>query len=388
MVSDVTKGSTLPFCKQCGSELGTDVKFCTTCGTPTTTPPTSPTTARQSTVSSSEMREDERYKEPIELVWDTPRKKKTSKQNTVQLARKAPKPPKLRDLVWGVIVLVGGAVSLVLFLNVYTNGFGFMEPGWYLWVDGLFMVYGVFSIWKYVRQKTQYQEIENTTEMRSTQSERVTLGDERREKSQCRSTGLRGSFPLDAETVNDQVTKVSPGVYALGTKDGNTFHVHCVGRSDIDVKAELREYVGKYDRFKFEYSDSPEAAFLKECELYHAFRGSDGKLDNKTHPDKQQGAAWQCPMCASINNETPTIPPRPNVSNSQTYPSVQPQTLHVSALWWLVPFFFGFLGGIIAYFAVKQRNRRTANRLLIFGILWTILPAIVGAAIYYASLPP
>ena len=119
-----------------------------------------------------------------------------------------------------------------------------------------------------------------------------------------KQTGLRGSFSLDAETIDDQVTEVSPGVYALGLKKGNIFHVHFVGRSDVDINAELKKHVGKYDRFKFEYYDSPEAAFLKECDLYHAFRGPEGKLDNKTHPDREQGTAGACPKCASVNSSS------------------------------------------------------------------------------------
>jgi uncharacterized membrane protein len=55
----------------------------------------------------------------------------------------------------------------------------------------------------------------------------------------------------------------------------------------------------------------------------------------------------------------------------------------------LLPFFFGILGGIVGYFAVKKRNSRTAKKLLIFGIVMTIINMVVGAGIYYAaSLPP
>jgi hypothetical protein len=58
---------------------------------------------------------------------------------------------------------------------------------------------------------------------------------------------------------------VSPGVYVLGPKKGKTFYVHFVGRADTDVKARLKEHIGRYNRFKFEYSNSPEDAFRKEC---------------------------------------------------------------------------------------------------------------------------
>jgi predicted RNA-binding Zn-ribbon protein involved in translation (DUF1610 family) len=116
-------------------------------------------------------------------------------------------------------------------------------------------------------------------------------------------TGLRGTFALNEQTVNEEVGYGSSGVYALGRKEGKTFYVRYFGRSDSDVNAKLKEYIGKYDSFKFEYFESPETAFSKECELYHAFCGPEGRLDNKTHPDRPQGATWQCPKCNAFASE-------------------------------------------------------------------------------------
>lgn len=57
-----------------------------------------------------------------------------------------------------------------------------------------------------------------------------------------------------------------------------------VGRSDDDLNARLERWVdSKYSCFTFEYCSSPNAAFVKECTLYHHLGGSE-KLDNKTHP--------------------------------------------------------------------------------------------------------
>jgi hypothetical protein len=116
-------------------------------------------------------------------------------------------------------------------------------------------------------------------------------------------TGLRGPFLLNEQTVNEEVGYGSPGAYALGNKRGKTFIVRRFGRSDTDINARLKEYIGKYDSFKFEYLDSPEAAFTKECELYHAFRGPEGRLDNTNHPDRSQGTMWQCPKCNVFGSE-------------------------------------------------------------------------------------
>lgn len=125
----------------------------------------------------------------------------------------------------------------------------------------------------------------------------------------AKSTGLRGSFPLDEQTINEQVDSGSPGVYALGRKGDKTFYVRFVGRSDIDVNAKLKEYIGKYDRFKFDTSEFPSNAFSKECQLYHTFGGPEGKLDNKNHPDPE-GMAWSCPMCSVLNSQISSTKPQ------------------------------------------------------------------------------
>jgi len=51
-------------------------------------------------------------------------------------------------------------------------------------------------------------------------------------------------------------------------------------------------------------------------------------------------------------------------------------TEDVSMLYWLLPFFFALIGGIIAYLVVKDRNRQTANYMLIFGLVWSVVGAI------------
>lgn len=50
---------------------------------------------------------------------------------------------------------------------------------------------------------------------------------------------------------------------------------------------------------------------------------------------------------------------------------------NVSGWWWLVPFMFGILGGIIAYVGVKEDDEDMASNLLIFGIVWSIVLGII-----------
>ena len=113
------------------------------------------------------------------------------------------------------------------------------------------------------------------------------------------SLGLQyGPYALTNAQVDFQVTRTSPGNYALGYQQGNTFYVQYVGRSDTDVKQRLKAHVtaGKYAQFWFDYATSPKAAFEKECQNYHDFGGSQS-LDNKMHPDRPQNTGWKCPRC-------------------------------------------------------------------------------------------
>ena len=132
---------------------------------------------------------------------------------------------------------------------------------------------------------------------------------------------MNGSYPLTAEAIDDRVTRKSPGNYALGYMDGDTFNVFYVGRSDSDVRHRLHEWVGapsderapssraawgvhrrgllplgviaegafgvgvdsSYTRFAYSYAPSAEAAFAKEWRNYDDFGGCDA-LDNAVPP--------------------------------------------------------------------------------------------------------
>lgn len=49
----------------------------------------------------------------------------------------------------------------------------------------------------------------------------------------------------------------------------------------------------------------------------------------------------------------------------------------ISPAWWLLPVFFGWLGGLIAYVQVRRMDRGTARAMLALGILDSLLIAIV-----------
>ena len=66
--------------------------------------------------------------------------------------------------------------------------------------------------------------------------------------------------------------------------------------------------------------------------------------------------------------------PQPRYNNSQR----NGPYVGVSAAWWLLPIFFSFIGGIIAWACVKDRDPRMAKNCLILGIILTVVPFAIG----------
>lgn len=111
-----------------------------------------------------------------------------------------------------------------------------------------------------------------------------------------KSLDMEGSFLFNEETIDEKVSPNKIGNYALGEKDDEgTFLVSYVGRSDSDLRDELKARSGTHNlpRFKFSYANSKEEAFNKECRNYHDFDPS----KNKTHPDSPDGMNLKCPVC-------------------------------------------------------------------------------------------
>lgn len=52
-----------------------------------------------------------------------------------------------------------------------------------------------------------------------------------------------------------------------------------------------------------------------------------------------------------------------------------------SGAWYLVPIFFGIIGGIIGYFAIKDKDNGMASNLLITGIVFTIIWWVIAVGI-------
>lgn len=111
------------------------------------------------------------------------------------------------------------------------------------------------------------------------------------------SMNLAGPYPLSFDKVASVVKPRRPGVFALGYKgDGGVFFVNYIGRSDSDLRERLLEFIGSDVSFKFEVAASAQEAFMRECELFHAFR----PRGNRMHPSRAPASEWKCPRCALL----------------------------------------------------------------------------------------
>lgn len=110
------------------------------------------------------------------------------------------------------------------------------------------------------------------------------------------ATGLHGPHPLSNAGIDAAARGVGPGAYALGEVDSaGTFRVHYVGRSDEDLNGRLKDHVGNYGVFKYGFFDNAEAAYRKECAMYHDF----SPPDNSVHPARPKGSRLTCGACGS-----------------------------------------------------------------------------------------
>lgn len=115
------------------------------------------------------------------------------------------------------------------------------------------------------------------------------------------SMNFRGPHSLTFDKVTGLIGEGLPGVFALGyIGDKQIFYVNYVGRADRDLRARLLQYIGSDAAFKFEVTDSAKAAFLRECELFHAFH----PRGNIVHPGRPAVSDWRCPHCSILGSRS------------------------------------------------------------------------------------
>mgnify|MGYP001108503567 CR=1 FL=1 len=101
---------------------------------------------------------------------------------------------------------------------------------------------------------------------------------------------------------------------------------------------------------------------------------------------------WDCPNCGKMKAHKVDSYFTPSRDLIEKYECLNChykfEKIHISdkgmgasGWWWLVPFLFGILGGIIAYLIVKDNDEDMASKLLTFGIVWSI---VLGTIMFVA----
>jgi hypothetical protein len=110
---------------------------------------------------------------------------------------------------------------------------------------------------------------------------------------------MKGPFPLNSNSIDDNILKNRCGNYVLGHADNKgTLAVMYVGRSDKNLNKRLKEHIGeKYTMFKFSYAASENIAYYEECRIYHYYKDNNYTLDNEIHPNKREDSDVTCPYC-------------------------------------------------------------------------------------------
>ncbi len=120
-----------------------------------------------------------------------------------------------------------------------------------------------------------------------------------------------GPFDLENDIIESNVTRSGPGTFRLGHNDvWGQLSVRYIGRSDDDLKAELRRQSQKkkYTRFTFQLAETARQAFERNCRDYHKYRGN-GYLDNSKHPTVPASHDVPCPICKKIVKPASTEKP-------------------------------------------------------------------------------
>lgn len=116
------------------------------------------------------------------------------------------------------------------------------------------------------------------------------------------SLNMKGPFPLTTDNVNLHVDD-KIGNYAFGKPEDGKWYVKYVGRSDSQLREEIKQQAKNHKmldiegyEYKFRYADSGTEAYEQECLDYHKYRDN-GCLQNKIHPAKPtDNNHYHCPV--------------------------------------------------------------------------------------------
>ena len=84
---------------------------------------------------------------------------------------------------------------------------------------------------------------------------------------------LCGPCELSEEVIDLLVPQKAGGIYELGHVEDKVFYVEFFGHSVDDLNKQLKNWVGQFKKFKFNYANLPNDASDKGCENFYDYVG-------------------------------------------------------------------------------------------------------------------
>lgn len=115
---------------------------------------------------------------------------------------------------------------------------------------------------------------------------------------------------------------------------------------------------------------APESAYMPDFATGPVPASPQTQAELESSPFFADSASAASPEAALYQDDAAEM----NAFDAGTTPGEPP----VAWYWWLVPFFMSWLGGLIAWLVLREAQPSGAKKLLIFGIVMTVIPIILG----------
>ena len=118
---------------------------------------------------------------------------------------------------------------------------------------------------------------------------------------------MEGPFQLLESVIDTVVTRATPAVFLIRRIEETEKYAYYKGRLGRAPHGTLRQNLKRwlssdYRVFCFEYVQGENTIFDRQCILWHNLGGPVGKLDNRQHPEPNEGQTTKCPVCFSNNS--------------------------------------------------------------------------------------
>jgi hypothetical protein len=103
------------------------------------------------------------------------------------------------------------------------------------------------------------------------------------------------------------------------------------------------------------------------------------KVEKKPKPSRCDILKRECPSNVKSCEDCPVY--KTAQTQRYNYRTFRGELYSPSKAWYILPFLLGFIGGLIGYIGVKDRDEGMAESLLLLGILMTFIMVVIGLSL-------